>query len=46
MVSSPCWDYMHGTVEQYTKQGKHLGEFNAETGKRLSDADPKRSTQK
>lgn len=27
------WDYMHGTVEQYTKQGKHLGEFNAETGK-------------
>jgi hypothetical protein len=40
------WDYMHGTVEQYTKQGKHLGEFNAETGKRLSDADPKRSTQK
>ncbi|UWF49633.1 S-type pyocin domain-containing protein [Pseudomonas sp. N3-W] len=40
------WDYMHGTVEQYTRQGKHLGEFNAETGKRLSDADPERSTQK
>lgn len=40
------WDYMHGTVEQYTKQGKHLGEFNAETGERLSKADPKRSTQK
>ncbi|WP_447787906.1 S-type pyocin domain-containing protein [Pseudomonas farris] len=40
------WDYMHGTVEQYTRQGKHLGEFNAETGRRLSDADPERSTQK
>lgn len=40
------WDYMHGTVEQYTKQGKHLGEFNAETGERLSKADPERSTQK
>lgn len=40
------WDYMHGTVEQYTKQGKHLGEFNAETGERLSEADPERRTQK
>jgi hypothetical protein len=40
------WDYMHGAVEQYTKQGKHLGEFNAETGERLSKADPKRNTEK
>ncbi|MGY4814602.1 colicin E3/pyocin S6 family cytotoxin [Pseudomonas chlororaphis subsp. piscium] len=40
------WDYMHGTVEQYDKQGRHLGEFDAETGERLEDAKPGRRTAK
>lgn len=26
------WDSLHGTVELYTKQGKHLGEFDPESG--------------
>jgi len=38
------WDYMHGTVEQYDRQGKHLGEFNANTGERLENPNPKRRT--
>lgn len=40
------WDSMHGTVEIYDKQGKHLGEFNPETGARLEVAKPNRSTNK
>lgn len=26
------WDSQHGALEKYNKQGKHLGEFNPETG--------------
>ncbi|WP_281358631.1 colicin E3/pyocin S6 family cytotoxin, partial [Alteromonas ponticola] len=26
------WDSQHGTVEKYNKQGKHLGEFDPNTG--------------
>ena len=26
------WDYLHGAVEKYDKQGHHLGEFDPETG--------------
>ncbi|MEE4575259.1 colicin E3/pyocin S6 family cytotoxin [Pseudomonas alliivorans] len=37
------WDYQHGMVEMYNKRGKHLGEFNPETGTQTKDADPKRS---
>ncbi len=37
------WDYQHGMVEMYNKRGKHLGEFNPETGIKTKDADPKRS---
>lgn len=37
------WDYQHGMVEMYNKRGKHLGEFNPETGIQTKDADPKRS---
>lgn len=40
------WDSLHGTVEIYDKQGKHLGEFSPETGARLEDAKPNRITNK
>ncbi|MCD4530570.1 MULTISPECIES: colicin E3/pyocin S6 family cytotoxin [Pseudomonas] len=40
------WDSQHGAVEVYTKQGKHLGEFNAETGEQTKPADPSRRVEK
>jgi nucleoid-associated protein YgaU len=36
------WDYQHGTVEKYNTRGKHLGEFDATTGKQLKPANPAR----
>jgi hypothetical protein len=39
------WDYQHGTVEKYDRRGRHLGEFDAETGTQLKEADPNRSIQ-
>lgn len=36
------WDSRHGTIEAYAKNGRHKGEFHAETGVRLKDADPTR----
>lgn len=29
------WDSMHGTVEAFTIKGKHLGEFDPNTGMQL-----------
>ena len=26
------WDYQHGRVERYDRRGRHLGEFDPETG--------------
>ncbi|MCB1827366.1 MAG: hypothetical protein KDH94_02990 [Coxiellaceae bacterium] len=40
------WDSRHGTVEKYTKQGKHIGEFCPNTGKQLKPADPGRNIKK
>ncbi len=40
------WDYENGTVELYTKQGNHLGEFNAQTGEQTKPAKPGRTTPK
>jgi hypothetical protein len=40
------WDYQHGTVELYSKQGKHLGEYNPETGEQTKPADPTRKVEK
>lgn len=37
------WDYQHGTVEKYNKRGKHLGEFDANTGAQTKPADKTRS---
>lgn len=35
------WDYQHGTVEKWSKNGKkHLGEFDADTGERTAKGDP------
>ena len=36
------WDRRHGTVEIYDRRGRHLGEFDAETGRRLKPANPDR----
>ncbi|MGE8067823.1 colicin E3/pyocin S6 family cytotoxin [Pseudomonas sp. NPDC089569] len=36
------WDFQHGAIEKYTKRGKHLGEFNHETGAQTKPADPTR----
>lgn len=40
------WDFQHGAVEIYDKQGKHLGEFDAETGEQNKPAKPGRTTPK
>ncbi|WJK07790.1 colicin E3/pyocin S6 family cytotoxin [Pseudomonas fluorescens] len=40
------WDSKTGAIELYNKQGKHLGEFNHETGEQIDPADPERSTPK
>ncbi|WP_063713310.1 colicin E3/pyocin S6 family cytotoxin [Nocardia tenerifensis] len=26
------WDYQHGAMEKYSKNGKHLGEYDANSG--------------
>jgi len=40
------WDSQHGAVELYTKQGKHLGEYNPITGEQTKPADPTRRVEK
>jgi len=37
------WDYQHGTVEKYSKNGRHLGEYDPSTGEQIKPADPKRT---
>ncbi len=39
------WDSQHGTLEKYNKKGKHLGEFDPETGKQTKPADPTREVE-
>lgn len=39
------WDYLHGRVEKYNSQGKHLGEYDPATGKQLGGADPSRQVE-
>ena len=36
------WDYQHGAVEVYDKQGNHLGEYDATTGEQTGKAKPER----
>ncbi|WP_149087359.1 colicin E3/pyocin S6 family cytotoxin [Pseudomonas prosekii] len=40
------WDSQHGKVELYTKQGKHLGEYDPQTGEQTKPADPARRVEK
>lgn len=40
------WDFQHGKVEVYNKQGKHLGEFDADTGAQTKAANPGRRVEK
>jgi hypothetical protein len=40
------WDSLHGEVEMYSKNGKHLGAFDPETGSQLKDAKPGRRVEK
>ena len=37
------WDSKHGTLEKYNRKGKHLGEFDPDTGKPTKPADPTRN---
>ncbi|NOI81671.1 filamentous hemagglutinin N-terminal domain-containing protein [Vibrio tubiashii] len=39
------WDYQHGEVEKYNKRGKHLGQFNPETGEQTKPADKTRKVE-
>jgi hypothetical protein len=39
------WDSQHGTLEKYTKRGKHLGEFDPDTGTRTKEADRTREVE-
>jgi hypothetical protein len=36
------WDYQHGRVEAYDKNGNHLGEFDPNTGQQTKNPDPSR----
>jgi hypothetical protein len=36
------WDSQHGAIEKYNKSGKHLGEFDPNTGKQTKPAVPGR----
>ncbi|WP_256989347.1 colicin E3/pyocin S6 family cytotoxin [Rhodococcus sp. 05-2254-6] len=36
------WDSQHGAVEKYSKNGKHLGEFDPNTGAQTKPPDPTR----
>ena len=36
------WDYQHGAVEKYSKNGRHLGEYDPNTGIQTKPPDPTR----
>lgn len=40
------WDYQHGAVEKFDKNGNHLGEFDSVTGRQLKAPDPTREVKK
>jgi tetratricopeptide (TPR) repeat protein len=39
------WDSQHGRIEKYNKKGKHLGEFDADSGIMTKPADPTRKVE-
>jgi len=40
------WDYQHGKIEVYDKNGKHQGEFDPNTGEQTKPAEPDRNIEK
>jgi len=36
------WDSQHGRIEKYNTKGKHLGEFDPDTGEQTKPANPTR----
>lgn len=34
------WDYLHGRVEAYAKRGRHIGEFDPNSGARTKPSNP------
>jgi hypothetical protein len=40
------WDYQHGRVERYGKNGRHEGEYDPNTGAQTKPADPRRKVKK
>lgn len=40
------WDCQHGEVEMYTKNGKHLGAYDPDTGMKKKDAKKERNIKK
>jgi hypothetical protein len=39
------WDYQHGTVEVYSRRGRHLGEFDPNTDAQTGPIEPSRKIQ-
>lgn len=39
------WDYRHGRIEKYDSRGRHLGEFDVETGAQISGPNAQRSVE-
>lgn len=39
------WDYQHGAVEVYDRNGKHLGQYDPVTGQRTGRAVPRRTVE-
>jgi Cytotoxic len=39
------WDYENGRVEKYNRRGRHLGEFDPNTGEQTKPAKPGRTTE-
>ena len=39
------WDSQHGRLEAYDKRGRHIGEFDPDTGLQTKPADPTRSVE-
>lgn len=40
------WDSQHGTLEKYSRKGKHIGEFDPKTGRQTKQADLSRDIKK
>ena len=32
------WDFRHGSIERYDRRGRHLGEFDPNTGRKIAEA--------